>query len=762
MRSSERRRPIGFLSPGENPEIIDRIIRWIGDRDSLCLFLLFYICLFAYHDCPLVGFTYDDVPLILDNPFIRDWHNLPVLLQGGRPVRALTLMLDYAVWGLDPVGYHLTNLFLHLVAGLLGFRLLKELFQNRWIALAASFLFIVHPVNTEAVLGITHRKEMLAMIFLLLAFFLYIRKGRSWPGYLLSLASYVLALLSKQVALALPFLLIAHELIISRSEKPLYKRLITILPFFLVPALAFLLVFPDFRLFSRFKPPDFADLRYPMILATSIECYVSYLKLSFFPFHLSVDHVVPVSDSILEPRLFLALALIIISVASGILLSRKKPVLSFGIFWFLINLLPVMNIVPSNTFLAERYLYIPCLGICLFLAGLMDEVTIYPVDLLPRRHHALAEIALASFVLFLATLSYVSYFRPTLWEELYPLSITQSSLIFLAAGLAIPFMLFLFVGLRSIEMRLSRLLYRLGILIAGLYLILVLDFLLTWILCNGFLTGQFSLLRIDVAEHFSRWYEWTREMAPPAQRELFHIVGSGTTFREAVNFSVLFMATPLAYFFFGIIIYRRYSVENVNSAICFLLIYFFLIIGSIQIVIRTRDWGSDVSLWKSTVQESPDSVVGWNNLGRAYARRSKIEEAEKAFLKAHELAPNRPDILTNLGLMMVDKKDYVSGRYYFEQAIKMSPLEVKALLGLANIHYMEGETHKAVEIYLDFLRIQPESAHAHYNLALCFERLNDPEKAAFHALQALRIDPQSVKARKLLDRLRAGAHSSRQ
>ncbi|GEM_PF-1282481 len=765
MLSSEKQGIAGFLSAGKNPDPVDRLISWAEDRDFILVFLIVISCTYAYQSCFFGRFSYDDIPLILGNPFIRDWHHLPVLLQGGRPVRALTFMLDYALWGLDHRGYHLTNFILHILASLLCFFFLKAVFQNRRLAFISAILFALHPVHTEAVIGISHRKEMLAMIFLLIAYLSYLRIGHRFPGYMLSLACYVLALLSKQVALALPFLLVAHELILPRNEKPLARRLVPVFPFLLIPALAFVLVFPDFRLFGQFKPPDFTELRYPLILATSIQCFIPYLRLSFFPVHLSVDYTIPVSQSIFGPRIFIAVAAILIVGILCIFLAKRTPILSFALAWFLINILPVMNIIPSNVFLAERYLYIPSLGMCLLLAGLFEQLIQNPRGLLPHRYQGMAEITAVALLFFIMPLCFdngLVDLRGILWENLLPFSAFENGLMFLAVGLSTIFVIPVFIGLRVWEMKIKRALVRVGLIFAGLYLILILDYLISYTLANGFLTGHYTLPQINVSDYFSRWYNWVRQAAQPVSQQWYYVVGSGSAWRELFNAAFLALPSQAAYCFLVILLYRKYLRHNINSALVSPIVIILSVMMINQVNIRSMAWGSDVGLWKATVKENPASVVGWNNLGRAYVGRKKYDKAEQALLKAHELVPKRADILTNLGITMLKKKDFAAARLYFEKAVQLDPLDCNARLNLANLYAQDGNYHKAITQYYEVLQVKPDFAHAHYNLALCFRKLSDLDKATYHVLQALRISPGSANSRRLLKELQSADHSSRQ
>ena len=114
--------------------------------------LLFYM--------PSMGsrFLYDDIDLIVLNTNIRDLNNLSVLLKSGRPVRAITFLIDYKIWEYNPMGYHLTNMLLHFCATCMLFIFIRSFFKNSWSALGAGLLFVVHPAVSEAVVAVSHRK----------------------------------------------------------------------------------------------------------------------------------------------------------------------------------------------------------------------------------------------------------------------------------------------------------------------------------------------------------------------------------------------------------------------------------------------------------------------------------------------------------------------------------------------------------------------------------------------------------------------------
>lgn len=338
------------------------------------------------------GFVYDDRALtIVSNPGIKDLHNLPKLLteeyfkisneKTYRPVVTLTYFLDYAMFGLRPWGYHLTNILLHAINGGLLYLFLTLLFKNTpdhpsspiHYPLIISLLFAAHPALTEAVNGISYREDLLAFLFYVATLVIYIAlRGRSslcialW--YLLSLITYFLSLLSKEMAVTLPLIVYCYEYIYGRKKE---KGLFSILPNrYNTGYIAITLIY------ILYKPVSGGSLFHGLIeRGASIPwLIISYVKLLLFPVVLSADYVVVPINSYSSP-LFILPFLAVISLAAAIFMMRKgeKGVL-FGFLFFVITLAPVYNIVSMDNFIAERYLYLPAAGFAVLAGAVISAI----------------------------------------------------------------------------------------------------------------------------------------------------------------------------------------------------------------------------------------------------------------------------------------------------------------------------------------------------------------------------------------------------
>ncbi len=208
--------------------------------------LIFAVTVLAYLPTLRNGFVWDDDTFLTDNRLIKAPDGLQRFWLTTEPpdywpVTSTTLWLEWRLWGLHPAGYHLTNLLLHAAEACLLWSILRHLRLPG--ALLAALLFAVHPVNVESVAWIAQRKNLMAMLFFLLAVEGFLRT-RWWreqdrkgaarePAYWLSLAAFVLAMLSKGSAAMLPLVLLG---LIAWRRRPTRGDGVRLLPFFLVAA----------------------------------------------------------------------------------------------------------------------------------------------------------------------------------------------------------------------------------------------------------------------------------------------------------------------------------------------------------------------------------------------------------------------------------------------------------------------------------------------------------------------------------------------
>ncbi len=354
-------------------------------KRALSILLIAALAAGLYANTLRNAFVYDDEVVVLENKYIRSWKNFPLIFQPGyfrffsegtyRPVVTTSYFFDYSLWKLNPAGYHLTNVVLHAVNGVLLFCLLDLLLVAPAAAFLAALFFVCHPVAGEAVNAISFREDLFAFGFYALALLWLVKSDRAAGGgrkhYFLGLAAFLLALFSKETAATLPLALILLDPGLLRRGAPerTKKRLLRFGGIFLVLGTYLFIRFVVFRN-PDLPPPDPTIL--PRRLLTEARIVAHYLRLLVLPLGLSAEYKFRVSRSFLEPAVWSSTLLILGVMASSLLFLRRSRSVFSGIWWFFLTLLPAANIVPLHNPAAERYLYLPLAGFGMALAGGME------------------------------------------------------------------------------------------------------------------------------------------------------------------------------------------------------------------------------------------------------------------------------------------------------------------------------------------------------------------------------------------------------
>ncbi len=319
------------------------------------------------------GLAWDGVRWALTASQAANWH----------PLTWISHMTDVSVFGLNPHGHHATNLLLHGVNVLLLFLLCRSLTREVWPSAWVAAAFAVHPAHVESVAWIAERKDVLSTAFGLATMIVYVSWTRR-PGalrYAVMLLLFAAGLMSKPMLVSLPLLLLLLDFwplervgtagtVAEGKEHPPRARSWTGLalekvPLFLMAAASCLVTFLVQRAGGAVKSLE--TFPFGLRVENALVSYVRYLRMLVWPADLAVLYPHPQSLPIGEVvgcGLFLAL------LSAGIFaLRRKAPSLLTGWLWFLVTLLPVIGLVQvGNQALADRYTYLPFIGLFLGLA----------------------------------------------------------------------------------------------------------------------------------------------------------------------------------------------------------------------------------------------------------------------------------------------------------------------------------------------------------------------------------------------------------
>lgn len=375
------------------------------------LLLLFFLTLCCYLPFIRSPFIWDDQQFVTDNQTIQSFNlakmfsesttaGAGILSNYYRPLTSLSFAIDAGWWGNNPIGFHLTNLSLHLTAGLLLFWLLTNLkVSQRWRFWITAF-FLLHPVQTEAVSYISSRGDSLSAVFLLLGinffwlslqkkftiFSLYDLRLKFSRLCLLVLSSVLLllAVLSKELALAgLGFYGLVLVLNLFQKQENIRLLFSKYLPATLSITIMLILGlgYSYLRQTSLNFDPHFdysvVDPQYSssivVRLLTFTRALPKYIGTFALPFLLHMDHVLPVIHTVVNPwTILVILAIFIFCWLSVIEIKRLQTLwFGFGLLWFFIGLTPVSGIIPVNGLFYEHWLYIPIIGLLISSGALL-------------------------------------------------------------------------------------------------------------------------------------------------------------------------------------------------------------------------------------------------------------------------------------------------------------------------------------------------------------------------------------------------------
>lgn len=392
--------------------------------------LLILVCIAVYLNSLSNGFVFDDYAVILENKYLKlpginvasFFNHSYFKIAGGeasyRPVATLSYYLIYAIAGLDPFFYHLLSVLLHLVNVVLIYLLVNLIRQHRFTALIAGLLFACHPALTEVVDCIAYNEDLLAAAFFLVAFLLGLKSSTNGLksnsiNYGLSLLFFLLGLLSKEMAITLPAIILLYDVSFrndtGRKSFSLQWILTTIKArgVFYGGYLAISLFYLFIRFFVLYDPQEAIKPFYGNLFERIIflpDHIFSFIKLAFFPVNLTADYVFSY-----PPHFFAASNLsgflFVTGLAVGsVFIFKYSRGIFFAIWWFFITLVPVYNIIPIYNPFAERFLYIPLIGFCLLVAMAFNTLMNQRLsETVPVK--ALSSVAIIALLSFYATMA---------------------------------------------------------------------------------------------------------------------------------------------------------------------------------------------------------------------------------------------------------------------------------------------------------------------------------------------------------------------
>ena len=359
------------------------------------LVLLAALVIFIYADTLTAPFIFDDRANISENPHLRISRITLKALSAvafdspvhQRPVAYISFALNYYLHGYNVVGFRLVNIIIHVISGILLYFFIRATFRTpalrpnnmhaEWISFFAAAVWIVHPLQTQSISYMVQRMNSLAAMFYILSFFLYAhfrmtpqKRSKAW---LLSgcILAGILALGSKENAVTLPFFIILYDWYFfgNLSLKWLKDHIPGLIGFLLLLAIIVLIylgVDPLDKILGMYGIRKFTPIER---ILTQFRVVIFYISLFFWPHpsRLNLDHDFALSYSLTNPITTLFSMLTIAGlVVLAVITARNQRIISFGILWFLGNL-----VIESSIFgleiIFEHRLYLPTMMFSLII-----------------------------------------------------------------------------------------------------------------------------------------------------------------------------------------------------------------------------------------------------------------------------------------------------------------------------------------------------------------------------------------------------------
>ena len=721
--------------------------------------LISFLVFLIYSNTFDAPFQFDDTPNILENPNIKDLGNFSKL-SGARYIGDLSFAINYAFGGVNVFGYHLVNILIHILNGILIYVLVLLLFQTvyrtgtgaihesplhsdkrddllpstliscpppdpaaPWIALVVSLLFVSHPIQTQAVTYIVQRFTSLATFFYLLAVVYYLKsrlENQDRPirflYYGVSVFSAFLSMKTKEIAFTLPFMLAMMELMLFRSRiNTSIKRLI---PFILlVPIIPLSRIEVLGEAEGGFLPRGTAEITRWDYLLTQSRVIITYLRLMILPFRQNLDYDYPIYHSLFHFPVLFSLLFLGLFLTTGIYLINHNRSLTFhsrligfGILWFFITLSVESSIVLLPDMIFEHRMYLPSIGLLLAFsaASFWGFRTIFHKR--PGFHPGSFTALICMILLFLSALTFM---RNGVWkndERLWKDVVDKSP-------------------------RKARPHINLGV-------------------------AYQNQERFDEA---IEQYRIALEINPNDPKSHTNL---GNIYKE-----LGFIERGRKEYEIALEIKPDYGKAHNNLGLLFK---------------EAGDIENAIKKYRIAIEYAPHDPVAHNNLANILTNQGRLEEAVEAYLEAIRIKPEYSVAHFNLGVAYEDMTRFDQAISEYQVVLSLDSKNAKAHNNLGGLYKQLGRLAESIAELKKAVKLQPDLALAHFNLGhaylltqqldhaidsfkkglqirpdpmaafslgLAFEQLEKYEEARAAYQEALKLNPTHRDSQKRLERL---------
>jgi tetratricopeptide (TPR) repeat protein len=627
------------------------------------------------------GFVnFDDNQYVYENPIVQKgltWEGFRWALTYGNighwhPLTWLSHMLDCQLYGLNPGGHHLTNVLLHTAAAILLFLVLRRMTGFLWRSAFVAAVFAIHPLRVESVAWVSERKDVLSAVFFmltLLAYVRYVRRPPSMIRYGAVVLFFALGLLSKNMLVTLPFLLLLLDYwplnrLSDFSPPVLLRRVAEKIPLFVLTVASCVVTFlvPEKVTADR--------LPFGLRLENAVVSYVTYLWQMIHPSGLACLYPNPANYL---PFWQVAGAVGLLLAISGAVWAFRKthPCLIVGWLWYLGMLIPVIGIVQISHYAhADRYTYLPEIGLYLLLTWAVADLCA------GWRHRRMVLGGCATVILvalIFCALVQTSYWRnsESLWT--HTLACTSDN----------------FFGQNGLG---DALLTKGNVDEAIVHYQKALQIDPDYAEAHNNLGD--ALLRKDSVDEAIAHFQKALQIKPD-DAEAHINLGNALIKKGNVDEAIAHYQNALQ-------IKPDFAVAHNNLG---------------NALLQKGSVDEAIVQYQKALQIEPDFAEAQNNLGNALLIKGNVDEAIAHYQKALQITPDYAKAHYNLGRALLTKGNVEEAIVHFQRALQIEPDYAKAHYNLGDALLQKGNADEAIAQYQKALQIKPDFVEALNNLA---------------------------------------------
>jgi tetratricopeptide (TPR) repeat protein len=663
------------------------------------------------------GLTRDSVIWAFTATEEANWHPLTWLFH----------LVDFQLYGFNPLGHHLTNVFFHAVNTLLLFLVLKWMTGALWRSGFVAALFALHPLHAESVAWVAERKDVLSTLFWMFTLWAYLGYVKRPGGkrYLLIVLPFALGLMAKPMLVTLPFVLLLLDywplerirlgqpgaghpgqrypaIVADKSRPKVFRLLVEKSPLIALAAASSIVTF--FVQQSGKAVGTLENFPFGIRMANALLSYAMYIIKMIWPQNLAVFYPHPGQSLPMWKAAGAGLLLLVISTAV-IRVGLRYPYLLVGWFWYIGTLVPVIGLVQVGAqAMADRYTYVPLIGLFIMVAwGVPELVRSWRYG---KFSLALAATSLLVALMVCASLQ-VKHWKNSLTLFKHTLSVTENN--YLAH-------------------------LNLGAALAD--------------------QGKVE----EAINHYNRSLQIAPNYAKSYHNLGLALAGQGKNDKAKANYLKALQLNPdfaIAHNSLGVVlthtgefdqaIAHYYHALNLKP-------HWPEVYNNLGNAFLTQGrFDQAIFYYSEFLRLIPDSGDGHNNLAVALANRGRFQEALEHYYVALKLKPNSAETHNNLAVALLNLGKVQEATAHYSKAIALLPNYSEAHNNLGNLLLEQNKLDEAISSFLKALEIRPGYPEAHNNLGVALARQGRLEEAIAHFGKALRLKPDYEQARTNLE-----------